>query len=59
MGNMGHKCVYCGQVYSDASRELLEGCKCGSKFFFYFNEAQLKNMEKNNITELPEKEKNN
>ena len=57
---MSHKCVHCGDVYSDGSRELLEGCKCGSRFFFYFNEEQLKNLkkiEKNSITELPKEEK--
>lgn len=54
---MSHKCVHCGEVYSDGSRELLEGCKCGSRFFFYFNEDQIKKLEKTSIEELPKEEK--
>jgi len=54
---MSHKCVHCGQVYLDGSRELLEGCKCGSRFFFYFNEEQMKKLEKTSIEELPKEEK--
>ncbi len=54
---MSHKCVHCGEIYSDGSRELLEGCKCGSKFFFYFNEGQMKKMEKNSLIEMPKEEK--
>jgi predicted nucleic acid-binding Zn-ribbon protein len=54
---MSHKCVHCGQVYLDGSRELLEGCKCGSRFFFYFNEEQIKKLEKTSIEELPKEEK--
>ncbi|MEM4230537.1 MAG: Zn-ribbon containing protein [Candidatus Pacearchaeota archaeon] len=57
---MAHKCVHCGQLYPDGSKELLEGCKCGSRFFFYLNEEQLKKLEKNNnssIIELNKEEK--
>lgn len=57
---MAHKCVHCGQLYPDGSKELLEGCKCGSRFFFYLNEEQVKKLEKNNnssIIELNKEEK--
>ena len=35
---MPHRCIHCGQLYPDASKELLEGCSnkgCGSRFFYY------------------------
>lgn len=32
---MPHQCVRCGKVHEDGSRAILEGCSCGSKFFFY------------------------
>lgn len=30
-----HQCVRCGQVYENSAKEILEGCSCGSKFFFF------------------------
>src|SRR3989344_4624565 len=38
---MPHQCVKCGKFYEDASEELLKGCGCGGKLFFY--------MKKNDI----------
>lgn len=40
---MPHQCVKCGKVYPTGCRELLEGCSCGGRFFFFVrNEAMLK-----------------
>ena len=39
---MPHQCVRCGTIYSDGSRELLEGCsKCNGKFFFYIRKEKM------------------
>ena len=56
---MPHKCVHCGNIYPNASRELLEGCSCGSKFFLYVREDQLKKSEETEekIIELVETDK--
>ena len=54
---MPHRCVHCGELYKDASKELLEGCKCGSRFFFYVNEKQVKSAESEKLMELPKDEK--
>ncbi|MBI5872272.1 hypothetical protein HZB88_04280 [archaeon] len=44
---MPHQCVRCGKVYPTGCRELLEGCSCGGRFFFFVrNEAMLKKAEK-------------
>ncbi len=54
---MPHQCVKCSKIIKVGSREIIEGCaNCGSKFFFYIREEQLENL-KNNIIEIPEKEK--
>jgi predicted nucleic acid-binding Zn-ribbon protein len=36
---MPHQCTYCGKIYPDAAGELLSGCSCGSKFFYYIKEG--------------------
>ncbi len=42
---MSHQCVHCNKMYPDASKELLEGCSCGSRFFFYVREEQLEQLK--------------
>ncbi len=42
---MPHQCVHCNTVYPDASKELLEGCTCGSKFFFYVKQEQMQQLQ--------------
>ncbi len=47
---MPHQCVRCGKLHKDGSKELLAGCDCGSKFFFFIkkedmNKPQLKLSE--------------
>ncbi len=54
---MGHQCVHCGKMYPAGSKELLEGCsECGSHFFFYVREDQLKRILENPI-EIPAEDK--
>lgn len=43
---MPHKCTNCGKMYPDASPELLKGCECGSKFFFYIREEKVNELSK-------------
>ena len=44
---MAYKCVHCSKVYDDGSKEILEGCECKSKFFFYIKDEKLKEIELN------------
>ena len=53
---MPHQCVHCGRFYPAGSKELLEGCKCGSHFFFYVKEEQLREIKDNPI-EIPVEDK--
>ncbi|HLD37712.1 MAG TPA: Zn-ribbon containing protein [Candidatus Nanoarchaeia archaeon] len=55
---MAHQCVHCGKIYQKVSKELLEGCDCGSHFFFFLKDEQLANLKKNQpAIELNEGEK--
>lgn len=38
---MAYQCVHCAKTYDDGSREILQGCSCGSKFFFYLTAEKL------------------
>jgi predicted nucleic acid-binding Zn-ribbon protein len=54
---MPHQCVHCGKIYAAGSKELLEGCReCGSHFFFYIRDEQVKKLKENPI-EIPKEEK--
>jgi len=53
---MPHQCVHCGKIYPSASKELLEGCSCGSHFFFYIRDEQLKEIKEKPI-EISQDEK--
>jgi uncharacterized protein len=46
---MPHQCVHCSKIYPDASKELLEGCSCGSKFFFYIRKEHLEKIQNKEI----------
>ena len=44
---MPNKCTSCGKIHADDAPYLLSGCDgCGSKFFFYVKEAQLRKVGK-------------
>ena len=39
---MPHQCVRCNTFYEDGSEEILKGCPCGGKLFFYIKKEKLK-----------------
>lgn len=39
---MPHQCVRCSTMYGDGAQEILKGCPCGGKFFFYIRKEALK-----------------
>lgn len=41
---MPHQCVHCSKFYENAAPELLKGCSCGSRFFFYIKEEQYEKL---------------
>lgn len=55
---MAYRCVHCNSTYADASQEILTGCTCGSKFFFYIKPEKLQQLlQKEEAPELTNKEK--
>jgi uncharacterized protein len=53
---MPHQCVRCNTVYPDGAQEILKGCKCGARLFFYIKKKQLEEG-KELISKLTEEEK--
>lgn len=53
---MPHQCVRCGKFYDDGAEEILKGCPCGGRLFFYINKKKLEES-KNIITDLTTQEK--
>jgi len=52
---MPHQCVHCGKIYLDASKEILTGCSCGTRFFYYIKQEKLDEIEKGKVNEVQEK----
>jgi len=53
---MPHQCVRCGALYDDGAKEILSGCKCGARLFFYIKKENLEKA-KNISKKLSPKEK--
>lgn len=51
---MPHQCTKCGKIYRDAAEELLKGCDCGSKFFFYIRQERLDEIKEESAKEMAE-----
>ncbi|MFT4297910.1 MAG: Zn-ribbon domain-containing protein [Candidatus Woesearchaeota archaeon] len=55
---MPHQCVRCNTLYPDGAKEILSGCKCGGKLFFYIKKSKLESLKKaTEEIKLNEKEK--
>ena len=56
---MPHQCIHCNTIYDDGSREILHGCVCGSKFFFYLTAEKLAKIKNQSapVAPLSEQEK--
>jgi len=42
---MPHQCVRCGKLYDDGSTEILKGCSCGARLFFFVRKDAVKKAE--------------
>jgi len=43
---MPHQCTRCGKIHPDADKAILEGCGCGSKFFYYIRQEKVDEIER-------------
>jgi len=42
---MPHQCVRCNKFYDDGSSEILKGCSCGARMFFFVRKEKLKEVK--------------
>jgi uncharacterized protein len=55
---MPHQCVRCGTFFEDGAKEILEGCSCGGKLFFFIKKEKLEQAKKTEeLAKLTEEEK--
>ena len=40
-----HQCVRCGKMHEDGAKEILSGCSCGSRFFFFVSKEKLEKIK--------------
>ncbi|MFW5852532.1 MAG: Zn-ribbon domain-containing protein [Nanoarchaeota archaeon] len=53
---MPHQCVRCGKLYDDGAPEILAGCTCSSKLFYFIRKDKLEEV-KNLTANLTKSEK--
>ena len=55
---MPHQCVRCNKFYEDGAQEILKGCLCGARLFFYIKKERLEESKKitENLTKEEKKE---
>ena len=49
---MPHQCTKCGATFPDAAPELLSGCICGSKFFYYIRQEKYDELNRLNSQDI-------
>lgn len=54
---MPHQCVRCSKMYPDGAQEILKGCPCGARLFFFIRPEKLEAVKKELPTELPAEQK--
>ena len=55
---MPHQCVRCSKFYDDGAKEILEGCSCGGKLFFFISKEKMESLKKaKTLEKLSDKDK--
>lgn len=55
---MPHQCVRCNAFYQDGAKEVLSGCSCGARLFFYIKKQRVEES-KELVSNLTEDDKKN
>ncbi|HLD00331.1 MAG TPA: Zn-ribbon containing protein [Candidatus Nanoarchaeia archaeon] len=55
---MPHQCVRCSTFYPDGAKEILRGCSCGARLFFYIKKKDIEEGKEliSNLTEEDKKQ---
>ena len=50
---MPHQCVRCNTLHADGAKEILSGCSCGGRLFFYIKKEHIEQGKEliSNLTE--------
>jgi uncharacterized protein len=43
---MPHQCVRCGKLYQDGEVDVLKGCSCGARMFYFIKPEKMKELKK-------------
>lgn len=43
---MPHQCIRCSKLYDDGASEILSGCSCGARLFFFIKKEKLEESRK-------------
>ncbi len=43
---MPHQCIRCSKLYEDGASEILKGCSCGARLFFFIRKEKLAEARK-------------
>lgn len=54
---MPHQCVRCSIFYEDGAQEILKGCPCGARLFFFIKKEKLEAAKNMLPTELQPEQK--
>ncbi len=54
---MPHQCVRCSALYDDGSDQILKGCTCGAKLFFYIKKERLEQLKQETSAKLTAEDK--
>ena len=54
---MPHQCVRCNMFYEDGAQELLKGCPCGARLFFFVRKEKLEAAKNVVLPELNSQQK--
>jgi|SRR3989338_3856285 len=54
---MPHQCVRCSELYEDGAKEMLKGCGCGGKLFFFIKKEKIEEIKNAPTAHLTIKEK--
>lgn len=54
---MPHQCVRCNTFYGDGAEEIIKGCSCGARLFFYIRKEKLEELKSKAEVSLTQEEK--
>lgn len=54
---MPHQCVRCNIFYEDGAKELLSGCACGGRLYFFIKKEKLEELKKVQAIELSKEDR--